>query len=197
MLSRTLICFVFTLTLVAVCGTTPVDAAEPVVLFDGKTLDGWDVLTCGAVVKDGAILLESGNGLVQTKKRYANFTIEYEWKALNPEMWDSGLYFRYDEVPEGRPWPKRYQVNLRKGMEGDLAGFPNGKNTVATKPGEWNRFELTLQGTVASLKVNGEPSWRVDGIETPSGYIAIQAEIPGGGQFLFRNVRITELGDGK
>ena len=36
-------------------------AAEPVVLFDGKTLDGWDVLTCEAVVENGAILLKAGN----------------------------------------------------------------------------------------------------------------------------------------
>ena len=27
------------------------------------------------------------------------------------EFWDSGVYFRYTEVPEGRPWPKRYQAN--------------------------------------------------------------------------------------
>ena len=33
-------------------------AAEPVVLFDGRTLDGWDVLTCEAVVQDGAIRFE-------------------------------------------------------------------------------------------------------------------------------------------
>jgi len=190
---RTLICFA----LVSFGAMTlhHADAAEPVELFDGKTFDGWDVLNCEAVVQDGAILLESGNGLVQTKKRYADFTIEYEWKALDPKMWDSGLYFRYDDVPQGRPWPRRYQVNLRKGMEGNLDGFPDGKNAVPTKDGEWNRFELTVKGSTASLKVNGEQSWAVDGLEQPDGYIAIQAEVPGGGRFLFRNIRLRELGD--
>ena len=172
----------------------PIGAAEPVVLFDGKTLDGWDVITCEVVVEDGAILLKSGNGLVQTKKRYDDYVFEYEWKALKPDGWDSGVYFRYDDVPEGRPWPNRYQVNLRKGMEGDLGGFRDGKSTVPTKEGDWNCFALTVQGTSASLKVNGKPAWQVDGIEKPSGYIAIQSEVPGGGQFLFRNIRITEIG---
>jgi hypothetical protein len=167
-------------------------AAEPVTLFDGKSLDGWDVLKCEAVVQDGAILLKSGNGLVQSKKQYGDYVLQYEWKALNPEMWDSGVYFRYTDVPEGRPWPRRYQVNLRKGMEGELVGFQDGKNTVALTPTEWNQFELTVVGTKASLKVNGKPSWDVDGLETAKGYIALQAEIPGGGQFLFRNIRITE-----
>jgi hypothetical protein len=161
-------------------------------LFDGKTLDGWDVINCEAVVQDGVILLRAGNGLVQTKKRYSDYVLEYEWKALKPDNWDSGLYFRYEEVPAGRPWPKRYQVNLRKGMEGELGGFPDGKNTVPIKQGDWNHFRLTVDGNSASLQVNGRPSWSVDGLEMPSGYIALQAEIPGGGQFLFRNIKITE-----
>jgi hypothetical protein len=164
---------------------------ESISLFDGKTLDAWDVIACEAVVRDGAILLESGNGLVQSKKCYGDFVLEYEWKALQADNWDSGVYFRYDEVPEGSVWPERYQVNLRKGGEGDLVGFPNGKNGVATKPGEWNRCVLTVQGTVAALEVNGKAAWKVDGIEVPRGYIALQAEVPAGGQFLFRNLRIA------
>ena len=192
MVSVTARYFVLFAVVVAACGFVTADASEPVTLFDGKTLDGWDVLTCEAVVQDGAILLKAGNGLVQSKKQYSNYVLQYDWKALKPDNWDSGVYFRYEDVPAGRPWPNRYQVNLRKGMEGDLGGFKNGKNTVSLDATKWNHFELTVDGTVASLEVNGKPSWKIDGLETPSGYIALQAEIPGGGQFLFRNVRITE-----
>ena len=168
-------------------------AAEPVVLFDGKSLDGWDVLTCEAVVQDGAILLKAGNGLVQTKTQYGDFVFECEWKALKADIWDSGIYFRYTDVPKGRPWPARFQVNLRKGMEGNIDGFKDGKNTVPTKANEWNSFALTVQGSKAALQVNGQPAWQVTGIEPARGFIALQAEIPGGGQFLFRNIRLTEL----
>jgi hypothetical protein len=168
-------------------------AAEPVSLFDGRTLDGWDVMTCEAEVQDGVILLKGGNGLVQTAKKYRDFVLDYEWKALKDDNWDSGVYFRYDEVPAGRPWPKRYQVNLRKGMEGNLDGFAEGKNSVATKAGDWNRFELTVRGATASLKVNDQPAWQVDGLEELDSHIALQAEVPGGGQFLFRNIRLTAL----
>jgi hypothetical protein len=156
-------------------------------------LDNWDVITCEVALQDGALLLKSGNGLVQAKKRYKDFVLDYEWKALASEQYDSGMYFRYDEIPEGRPWPRRYQVNLRFDMMGDLGGFEDGKNEVPIKVGDWNRFELTVKGTTAALKVNGTPSWKVDGIEKPSGYIAIQAEVPKGGQFLFRNIKVTEL----
>lgn len=169
-------------------------AAEPVSLFDGRTLDGWTVLGCEAVVQNGAILLKEGNGLVQSAKKYRDFTFEYEWKALKEDGWDSGVYFRYDEVPAGRPWPKRYQVNLRKGMEGNLDSLEAGKNSVAVKAGDWNRFELTVRGATAALKVNGQPAWQVEGLEELDSHISLQAEVPGGGQFLFRNLRLTELG---
>ncbi len=168
-------------------------AAEPAALFDGKSLDGWDVIGCEAVVQDGAILIKDGNGLVQAKGTFGDFVLEYEWKALAGEMWDSGVYFRYDEVPEGRPWPKKYQVNLRKGMEGNIDGFPDGKNAVPTKAGDWNKFELTVKGATASLKVNGQDAWSVTGLDKAAGFIALQAEVPKGGQFLFRNIRVTRL----
>jgi hypothetical protein len=168
-------------------------AGEPVVLFDGTSLENFDVLKCEAEIQDGAILIKSGNGLVQTKEQYGDFVLEYEWKALRDERWDSGVYFRYAEVPAGRPWPGKYQVNLRFGMEGDLVGSKEGVNKVELDPKKWNKFELTLEGETASLKVNGKESWTVGGIEVPKGYISVQAEVPGGGQFLFRNIKITEL----
>jgi hypothetical protein len=78
-------------------------------------------------------------------------------------------------------------------MEGDLDGFPAGKNAVATKAGDWNRFELTVRGATAALKVNDQSAWQVDGLEVRDSHLALQAEVPGGGQFLFRNIRLTEL----
>ena len=44
------------------------------------------------------------------------------------------------------------------------------------------------------MEINGKPAWKADGVKEPSGYIGLQAEIPGGGQFLFRNIRVQELG---
>lgn len=192
-MSRIMTCSLFALILAVAPHPGLLCAGERVTLFDGKTLEGWDVLGCEAVVQDGAILLKAGNGLVQTKKRYGDFVLEYEWKALKSTAWDSGVYFRYESVPQGSPWPPRYQVNLRQGGEGDLVDFPQGKNSIPIKAGDWNSFELTVKGRTASLKVNGQQAWHVDGIDVCRGYIALQAEIPGGGQCLFRNIRLAEL----
>lgn len=171
-------------------------AAEParVPLFDGKTLDGWSAISCEAVVAQGEILIRDGNGLVQSQKKYADFIVEFEWKALKAEKWDSGLYFRYDTVPAGKPWPARYQANLRQGLEGNVDGLPGAKSTGLVRPGEWNRFKLTVRGTAASLEINGRPAWSGEGLQGPrEGFLALQAEVPGGGQFRFRNLFVTEI----
>ncbi len=193
------ILLVFTLTLaVAVTSCSVPDSQKSsawrVSLFDGKTLNGWTVIGCKAVVDKGDILIMDGNGLVQSQKQYANFVLEYEWKALKADQWDSGVYFRYTSVPAGRPWPERYQVNLRKGDEGNVGDLPGAKTPDLTKHGDWNRFKLTVIGPKASLEINGQPAWSVDGLSGPEkGFIALQAEVPGGGQFRFRNIYITEL----
>ena len=163
-------------------------------LFNGKNLDGWTVLKCEAEVKDGNMFIKSGHGLVQSEKKYQNFVLEYEWKALGEDKWDSGVYFRYNEVPKGRPWPKRYQANLLKGKEGDVGGIKGASSKGLLRDREWNKFKLIVKGTKISLTINEKEAWKGEGLEDlEAGFIAVQAEVPGGGQHLFRNIFITEL----
>ena len=167
---------------------------ERVSLFNGEDLEGWTVLNCEATVDDGDILLLSGNGLMQTEKEYSDFVLEFEWKALAEDNWDSGVYFRYDSVPKGRPWPARYQMNLRKGMEGNVDGAEGATSEGMIKEREWNTFKLTVKGDALELEINGAPAWKAEGLGRPStGYIALQAEVPNGGQHRFRNIYLTEL----
>lgn len=173
-------------------------AAERVSLFDGKTLKGWTVLKCEAEVDNGEIFLKAGNGLVQSEQKYGDFVLELEWKALKADKYDSGIYFRYDETmmtDVKRPWPPRYQVNMRQGEEGNVAGVAGAKceRKDLIKAGDWNHFKLTVQGAKAELEINGKPAWKGEGLEGPKeGYIALQAEVPGGGQFRFRNIYLTK-----
>ena len=83
----------------------------------------------------------------------------------------------------------RYQANLLKGQEGNVGGVKGATSTGLVKDGEWNRFKLTVIGDKVSLEINDKPAWEGTGIEAPDGYIALQAEVPGGGAFRFRNFR--------
>jgi len=169
-------------------------ANERVSLFDGKTLTGWTVLTCEATVDNGEIFLKAGNGMVQTEQKYGDFIFECEFKALKAEKFDSGVYFRYDTIPPKRAWPARYQVNLKDGDMTNLVGVKEAKSADLTTHGEWNRMKLTVRGTHAEVEVNGKFAWKFDGLEGPKeGFIGLQAEVPAGGQYRFRNIFITEL----
>ncbi len=152
------------------------------------------ILKCEAEVSDGNMLIKSGNGLVQTKKKYKDFVLEFDWKGLAEDKWDSGVYFRYNTVPEKRPWPGRYQANLRKGMEGNVSGIQGATSLGMIKERDWNTFKLTVKGSKIELEINGKQAWKADGLkDLDEGFIALQAEVPKGGQHHFRNIYITEL----
>ncbi|MBI2826291.1 MAG: DUF1080 domain-containing protein [Planctomycetia bacterium] len=164
-------------------------------LFNGRDLAGWHVTRCEAGVEDGLLVLKDGNGFVRTDHRYRDFVLELDWRARKTEKWDSGIYFR-SELPgeTGRPWPTRYQVNLAEGQEGNVKDLKGAASTGLVKPGEWNHFKLSVTGASAELEINGRPAWRAGSVEPADGYVGLQAEVPLGGQFEFRNITITEIG---
>jgi hypothetical protein len=169
------------------------EKGEWVELFDGKTLDGWKVIGCEAEVKDGAMLIKAGDGVVRPERKFKDYVLELDWKALQADNWDSGVYFRCIDPAGNYPWPRQYQVNMRKGMEGNVDELKGAKSQGLTKAGEWNHFKLTVVGTKAELEINGKPAWKADGLKAADGFISLQAEVPGGGQFLFKNIRVMEL----
>ena len=182
-----------TMALVSMVLGVTVFAQEAISLFDGKTLNGWKVMKCEAEVVDGAIFIKGGNGVLASEKQYADFVFECDWKQLHTNMWDSGVYFRCDLPGEKAAWPKKHQVNMRKGQEGAITGSDAKKASSLFKKDEWNHFKLTVKGKTAELEFNGEKAWSVDKIEPATGYLCLQAEVPQGGQFLFKNIPIKEL----
>jgi len=189
---------------IAACGLLVACAAGEVVaapaegfrrsLFNGENLDGWIVTGCEVAVRDGVLLLESGDGFVRTDHEYEDFVFEVDWRPLKASEWDSGIYFRA-ALPEGtQKWPARYQINLKQGDEGNVVRMPSATSTGLVKPGDWNHFKLTVIGDTAELEINGTKAWKTDGIEPRRGYLGLQSEVPLGGQYEFRDFSITELG---
>jgi dienelactone hydrolase len=180
----------------APCGSSFADDAPPAYtmpLAEQGDLSRWVVTNCQVTAAEGVLKLVEGNGLVRSAHRYRDFVLEVSWRAAKDEKWDSGIYFRSELPPEGRPWPTRYQINLKQGEEGRLVGSPLTVPANLVRDGEWNDFQLTVVGSRASLAINGQPAWETDAIEPADGFIGLQAETPQGGQFEFRNVKITEL----
>ncbi len=175
------------------------DKGKPVPLFDGKTLDGWKIITCEVEVKDGCMFMKGGNGVIRPERKFKDYVLEFDYKALKAEKYDSGIYLRCkDPDPATKfPWPRVWQVNLRWDDEGNIAEFKTARSKGLTKPGEWNHMKITVVGTKVELEINGKPAWKAEGLTEPEGYISFQCEVPGGGQFLFKNITILELNEGK
>jgi len=173
------------------------EAASPgytVPLFDGDSLHAWTVENdCQVTVEEGLLILKSGNGWLRSAHTYTNFQLHVEWKALQRENYDAGIYIRTQNG--GRPFPKKgFQINLLQGMEGNIGNLPGAASTgLVHPPGEWNAFDVTVIGEQVALVVNGQPAYSVGGLAEPAGYIGLQVEAPKGGPFHIRNVRVTEL----
>ncbi len=162
-------------------------------LFNGRDLDGWQVTSCEAVVENGLLLLKSGDGFVRTNERHGDFVLELDWRARRASNYDSGIYIRADLPDANKPWPNRYQVNLKQGGEGNLLGVAGGTSGGLAKAGDWNHFKLSVIGDSAELEINGKKAWKTAGLVNADGYIGLQSEVDGGGQFEFRNLEITDL----
>lgn len=165
-------------------------------LFNGKDLAGWDVTNCDVAVEDGVLVLKDGNGFVRSNLQFGDFVLELDWRARNPDQYDSGIFLRseFPSAKKGRAWPERYQLNLKNGEEGNLVGAKEASSRGLVKAGDWNHFKITCRGSKVSLEINSKPAWEYDGLKSDKGYIGLQAEVPTGGQFEFKNVRLTELG---
>lgn len=168
------------------------DQAKFETIFNGKDLTGWVSTGCVTEVADGVLVTKDGNGFIRYDKELTDFVLEVEWKPLRDKEYDSGIYFRAP-LPTDQPWPERYQINLKEGDEGNLIGSEAGRSEGLVKRGEWNKFTLRVEGKTASLEINGKPAWKTDEIEPAKGYIGIQVEVPGGGQYEFRNIRLKTL----
>jgi len=192
-LRRILFCFASSVLLVTTSSCKSEPEGAEITLFNGKDLTGWTVTECETEVKDGVLLLKAGEGWVRTDHEYADFVLWWECRNLKGDAYDSGVHFRAELPAPKAHWPKKFQVNLKTGEEGNVKPL-NAVSTGLYKPGEWNSFKLTVVGTTAEMEINGKPAWKVDGVDTPKGYIGLQSEVTLGGQFEFRNIKIKELG---
>jgi hypothetical protein len=116
-------------------------------LFNGKDLTGWKGKTPHWQVVDGVIAYDGKDGdLVTERADFRNFVLHVDWKI--EKGGDSGIF------PRGVP-----QVQIWDNPEGSGGLWNHGVKALkkADKPlGEWNHFEITVEGDQIGVKLNGE-----------------------------------------
>jgi hypothetical protein len=126
---------------------------EPVPLFDGKSLEGWQpVGRRGSQWRavDGILQnANSGSNLVSVRK-FDDFKLHLEFRV--PKGANSGVYLR------GR---YELQVDDAAGLEpsshhlGGLYGFIAPSENAARAAGEWQSMDVTLVGRMLTYELNG------------------------------------------
>ena len=152
---------------------------ETIQLFNGKNLDDWEAFFIGGTtdpaeaffVEDG-ILKTKGMpiGYIRTKQKYTSYHLAVEWRFdAEKGGGNSGILMRI--ISEDKVWPRCIEAQLHSGNAGDIWNiddFPmkadkarrSGRRTKKAAPsnekplGEWNRYDITLDGDYLELKVN-------------------------------------------
>lgn len=160
------------LTLVALLSTSTL-------IFDGKTLNGWEVVGGGkwsveakGVLK-GTCTKADPQGILVYAKPVRDFEAKLQFRISDG---NSGFYFRAERIKE-QPLVKGCQAEIDAIF--DVAGIwetagrgwvskptPELHATTGFKPGEWTRLEVSAIGSHVITKLNGKV---VTDIQDPEG----------------------------
>jgi putative membrane-bound dehydrogenase-like protein len=184
-------------------------------LFNGQDFTGWTFHsdTQGAKLEEvfsieNSVLVCKGNpiGYLRTTEDYTNFELSLEWRhdpRFSPG--NSGVLMRMHGAD--KVWPKSIEAQLQHRNAGDIwnidefpmqteASRTEGRWTGKAQPcnekplGEWNRYDITLDGGELRLYVNGELQNAAHWCEELPGKICLQSE---GAVIQFRNIRIRKI----
>jgi hypothetical protein len=152
-----------------------------VLMFDGKTTDGWRGYNLpafpekGWVVEDGMLHVigsgrgeAGGGGDILFDKKFSNFELSLEWKVS--EGGNSGIFYLAQEIPGEPVWKSAPEMQIldnekhpdaKLGVNGNRAAgslydLIPGDMEVVKPAGEWNQVKiLVYKGTVIHY-VNGK-----------------------------------------
>ena len=191
---------------------------DPVALFDGKTLDGWEPVTNSAAihwtVQDGMLINLEHGGNIKTTRNFNDFKLHYEVSC--PPRANSGVFLRgrYEVQVDGGPGsPSQMAANPRPGgRAGRGYNLPPNRSmgavygrlapavAVSTPADGWDKFDVTLVGrnvtvvrngvtTIDHQEIEGITGGALDANEGEPGPIYIQGDHTG--NVKFRNITVS------
>lgn len=188
---------------------------ERVVLFDGTDLSAFQFFLGSNdpeasrtwTVQDGvAVCTGRPAGYLSTLREYRDYVLDVRWR-FNPvtlEEGNSGVLLRL--VGEDKVWPKSIECQLMSRNAGDIWNideFPlevepqrtQGRRTRNTHfmeraVGEWNDYQIVVDGGEVIVRVNGQEVNRASGAEVVPGRIGFQSE---GAEIHFGRIELVPL----
>ncbi len=182
-------------------------------LFDGQTLNGWNVKGGKASyeVKDGTITgtstMHTPNTFLCTDEVYDDFILELDYK-VDPKL-NSGIQIRSNSVPQyrngvvhgyqieidpsDRAWSAGIYDEQRRGWLYNLENNPEAQK--AFRQDQWNHYRIEAIGDTLKTWINGVAAAHLIDDRTASGFIGLQVhsiegEDKNGAQVSWKNIRI-------
>lgn len=180
------------------------------VLFDGKSLEGWNGDTSVFRVAESAIVGGQTaspiphNFFLAADQEYDDFELQLEFRIIGEDT-NAGIQIRSQRIPDHHEMIG-YQADLGRGYWGCLydesrrrtvlARPDEGLTDTVLKPGEWNRYRIVCEGRHIRLWINDVQT--VDYTEPDKsipqkGLIAVQIHGGPPGEAWYRNIRIRPL----
>jgi hypothetical protein len=125
--------------------------ATPVTLFNGTDTSGWQPLGESQWrVTDHVLTNIKAGANLRTRQTFTDFKLHVEFRY--PRAGNSGVYLR-----------GRYEVQIEDSLGrepapdnlGAIYGFLAPNEDAAKQPGEWQTFDVTLEGRLVTVVLNG------------------------------------------
>ena len=189
-----------------------------ILLFDGRSLEKWDVTPALAKVfkvGEGSIKvdLSDAGGTLLTKDEFANFVLKAEFRA-HPDI-NSGIILRSPaprpapaagEKPTPDPGGPGYELQIRDRnpgnyssgdfLTGSVVNVSKAPHDVKIIPNEWNTIETTVDGDHFGVVFNGKTVADGHDARRKSGRIGLQLAHPEDvrhANLEFRNLKVRRL----
>ncbi len=153
--------------------------ADPVALFDGRSLDGWQVEGASewSVVDQAIVASGSDDGFLVSERDFGDFHLLVEfWVDATT---NSGIFIRCRDRSRIHPetcyelniWDEHPQQEARTGAI--VKQFMPPMARVETV-GKWNTLEVKASGAAIEVRINGVTTAVLDNANPTAGFIALQ-----------------------
>jgi 3-keto-disaccharide hydrolase len=170
-------------------------------LFDGKSLNGWEARPTGNprskqapgepdwAVENGSLVCGGTTpSWIGTVDTFANYVLKVQFRG--PAMVNSGVFLRSQKV--GQPHVTGYELQI---WDAQPAGFNTGSLVGTVKasstniiPDQWNQYEITADGDHFVVVLNGKTLLDAHDAAHASGVIGFQCQR--NQHIEFRNIKV-------
>jgi len=168
-------------------------------LFDGRTLDGWQADPKAMWrVEDGTLAITvdaNSHGDLWRSEKLTDFQLKVDFWTEKHNS-NSGIYLHCTPAPASASGHTCYELNISDASD----AFPTGSivNVQSTLPdfradtaGHWNTLDVTVEGNHFVVLLNGRKTVDVHDDKLSAGFIGLQGG--GSGLLRFRNLKLRTI----